>query len=41
MSRVKDDIDKIWDGLSYVSMLLIEVVIHTTIVFIFVCIESM
>lgn len=32
MSRVKDDIDKIWDGLSYVSMLLIEVVIHTTIV---------
>ena len=32
MSRIKDDIDKIWDGLSYVSMLLIEVVIHTTIV---------
>lgn len=32
MSRVKDDIDKIWDGLSYVSMLLIEVVIHTAIV---------
>lgn len=31
MSRIKDDIDKIWDGLSYVSMLLIEVVIHTTI----------
>lgn len=32
MSRLKDDVDKIWDGLSYVSMLLIEVVIHTTIV---------
>ncbi|MFQ9514817.1 MAG: ABC transporter ATP-binding protein [Eubacterium sp.] len=32
MSRIKDDIDKIWDGLSYVSMLLIEVVIHTSIV---------
>lgn len=35
MSRIKDDIDKIWDGLSYVSMLLIEVVIHTTIVLVF------
>ena len=32
MSRLKDDVDKIWDGLSYVSMLLIEVVIHTAIV---------
>lgn len=32
MSRIKDDIDKIWDGLSYVSMLLIEVAIHTSIV---------
>ena len=32
VSAKKDDIDKIWDGLSYVSMLLIEVVIHTTIV---------
>lgn len=32
MSRIKDDIDKIWDGLSYVSMLIIEVVIHTSIV---------
>lgn len=32
MSRIKDDIDKIWDGLSYVSMLLIEVIIHTSIV---------
>lgn len=32
MSRIKDDVDKIWDGLSYVSMLLIEAVIHTSIV---------
>lgn len=32
MSRIKDDIDKIWDGLSYVSMLLIEVIIHSAIV---------
>lgn len=32
MSRIKDDVDRIWDGLSYVSMLLIEVVIHTSIV---------
>ena len=32
MSRVKDDIDRIWDGLTYVGMLLIEVVIHVTIV---------
>lgn len=32
MSRIKDDVDKIWDGLSYVSMLLIEVVIHISIV---------
>lgn len=32
MSRIKEDIDRIWDGLSYVSMLLIEVAIHTAIV---------
>ncbi len=32
MARVKDDIDRIWDGLSFVGMLLIEVVIHTTLV---------
>lgn len=29
MSRVKDDVDRIWDGLGFVSMLLIEVVYHT------------
>ena len=32
MSRVKDDIDRIWGALGYVSMLIIEVVIHTGIV---------
>lgn len=32
MTRVKDDVDRIWSALSYVSMLLIEVVIHTSIV---------
>ncbi|HEX3021537.1 MAG TPA: ABC transporter ATP-binding protein, partial [Lachnospiraceae bacterium] len=32
MARVKDDVDRIWDGLGFVGMLLIEVVIHTTIV---------
>lgn len=32
MARVKDDIDRVWDVLGYVGMLLIEVVIHVTIV---------
>lgn len=32
MARVKEDIDRIWDGLSFVGMLMIEVVIHTTLV---------
>ncbi len=32
MARVKEDIDRIWDGLSFVGMLTIEVVIHTTLV---------
>lgn len=32
MSRIKDDVDRIWDGLTYVSLLLIEVCIHTSIV---------
>lgn len=32
MSRVKDDIDRIWDALSYVIMLIIEVVIHVGVV---------
>ncbi|WP_310602192.1 ABC transporter ATP-binding protein [Anaerosporobacter sp.] len=32
MARVKDDVDRIWDGLGFVGMLIIEVVIHTSIV---------
>lgn len=32
MSRIKDDLDRIWDGLTFVGMLLIEVIVHTTIV---------
>ena len=32
MARIKDDVDRIWDALSYVSMLLIEVAVHTTII---------
>lgn len=35
MARIKDDIDRIWDALSYVTMLLIEVVIHTVIIMYF------
>ena len=32
MSRIKDDVDHIWDGLTYVSMLLIEVLVHTSMI---------
>jgi ATP-binding cassette, subfamily B, multidrug efflux pump len=32
MSRVKDDVDRVWEGLGFVSMLIIEVIIHTVIV---------
>lgn len=32
MARIKEDIDRVWDGLTYVGMLMIEVVIHTTLV---------
>ena len=32
MSRVKDDVDRIWEVVSYMGMLSIEVVIHTSIV---------
>lgn len=32
MARVKDDVDRIWDGLGFVGMLIIEVIIHTSIV---------
>lgn len=34
MARVKEDIDRIWDGLTYVGMLLIEVAVHVTLVLI-------
>lgn len=32
MARVKEDVDHIWDGLSFVGMLLIEVAVHTALV---------
>lgn len=35
MARVKDDIDRIGDGITFVGMLLIEVVVHTSIVLFF------
>ncbi len=34
MARVKDDIDHIWDSLSFVGMLIIEVSFHTTVILI-------
>ena len=35
MSRVKDDVDRIWAAAGYVSMLIFEVVIHTGIALFF------
>lgn len=32
MARVKDDIDRIWEALTYIVMLVIEVVMHTSII---------
>ncbi|HWT74720.1 MAG TPA: ABC transporter ATP-binding protein [Mobilitalea sp.] len=32
MSRVKDDVDRVWSALGFVSMLIIEITIHTCIV---------
>lgn len=32
MSRLKDDVDKIWVGVGFVGMLIIEVVLHTSII---------
>jgi ATP-binding cassette subfamily B protein len=32
MARVKDDVDRIWEGLGFVGMLLIEITVHTTFV---------
>ena len=32
MARVKEDIDRVWDGLTFVSMLIIEVIFHVSMV---------
>lgn len=32
MARVKEDVDRVWDAMGYVSMLLIEVIYHTSII---------
>lgn len=32
MARIKDDVDKIWNALGYVGMMVIEVVIHVSLV---------
>ena len=32
MSRIKDDVDHVWDGLGFVGMLIIEVIYHTVAV---------
>lgn len=32
MSRIKDDVDRIWEALTFVVMLVIEVAVHTSIV---------
>ena len=32
MARIKDDVDRIWDAMGYVSMLLLEVIYHTSII---------
>ncbi len=34
IARVKEDIDRIWDAIGYVGMLLIEVIYHTSIILI-------
>lgn len=35
MARIKDDIDRIWDAVGFVGMLIMEVVIHTLIILYF------
>ncbi|MBQ7776078.1 MAG: ABC transporter ATP-binding protein [Lachnospiraceae bacterium] len=32
MARVKEDIDRVWDGLTFISMLIIEVIFHVSMV---------
>lgn len=34
MARIKDDVDKIWSALGFIGMLILEVIIHTTIILI-------
>ncbi len=34
MSRIKDDVDRIWDSLGYVGMLIMEVIYHTVVILI-------
>lgn len=34
MSRIKEDVDHIWDALGFVGMLIIEVIYHTTVILI-------
>ncbi len=40
MARIKEDIDRIWDGMTYVGMLVIEVVIHVSMVLFFMYREN-
>lgn len=35
MARIKDDIDRIWDAIGYVGMLIMEVIVHTVIILYF------
>lgn len=32
MSRIKDDVDTVWDAVAYVGMLIIEVILHTSLI---------
>lgn len=32
MARIKDDVDSLWNGLGYVGMLMVEIIIHTVLV---------
>ena len=40
MARVKDDVDKIWNAMGYVGMLVIEVIIHVTVLHVFAQLEA-
>lgn len=40
LSRVKDDIDRIWNALGFVGMLIIEVIIHTALILFFMLRQS-